>query len=382
MLSTIIKKHYNQDDDEKRPVNNNVILTNLIDNTVSSMSNNIFYNISIINPVLLNPPNPAISIPKIAKLSFTRDSTILNNPDQFRVAVSRLSFPSYLPLFMYPTSPSYYTITLSFVPTNPIEPVIQITKNLTFVASNIGFGDPYTQLGYNPVYYVQTLLNFVNQAYEEAYDEIVIAVNAIGENYEPVKAPYITYNPTTEVLNMVASYPYTNITKYGIFMNMPLFDDFFSGFYSRLVSSNIGGFNAYQIIIQDYGNNKIVIDGNDYIDQKEEFGSAKLFNKIDRVVVQSNMIPLNANQIGTSQQVSSNALLDFILPDILNDRRKIDYTPINYKWHELQQTHALRSIDIDMQIVYETGEIVPLFLNANSRLDMTLLFVPKGCMYQ
>jgi hypothetical protein len=165
-------------------------------------------------------------------------------------------------------------------------------------------------------------------------------------------------------------------------MNMPLFDDFFSGFYSRLVSSNINDFNAYQIIIQDYGNNKIVIDGNDYIDQIEEFGSAKLFNKIDRVVVQSNMIPLNANQIGTSQQVSSNALLDFILPDILNDRRKIDYTPINYKWHELQQTHSLRSIDIDMQIVYETGEIVPLYVNGNSRLDMTLLFVPKGCMYQ
>lgn len=370
MLTNIIKQNFERDDENK--------LDQYNANIVESPSNNIWYNLSIINPVVLNPPNPAISFSKIAKLSFTRDSTILSNPSNYRVAVTRLSCPSYVPLFLFPKDDGYFTITLSYVPTNPLQPTIQITKNIDYVNSSIG--DPYNE--YRPVYYIQTLLNFINQKYEEAYDEIVIAVNAIGEVYTPVSAPYIVYDPKTEILSMIASYPYTLIDKYGIFMNMPLFDGFFTGFYARLISGGVGNFNAYQIIIQDLGNNKKVIGGNDYIDMLEEFNSGKLFNKVDRLTLISNMIPLNSNLVGTSQSLVNNVLLDWITPDVSSDRRKLDYQPYINKWHELTQTHPMRSIDMELQIIYDDGSVVPFFIPGGSRCDITLLFIPKGCIYQ
>ena len=238
-----------------------------------------------------------------------------------------------------------------------------------------------------PVYYYQTILDFVNNAYEDAYNDIVAQVALIGEVYTPTASPYILYEPQTRLFKLYAQGAlggtgYLDTDKYGIYMNKPLFDDFFSGFYSREVLGGAGQFNGIQLIVQDYGNNIIDVNGVDFVVMNEQFSSAPLFNKVDRVIVASNMIPVQDTYIATQQQESTPVLLDYILPDENLDRRRYEYNPNIYRWFDLKQTQPMKNFDVQFSILYEDGRIIRLKINGNQRLDMTLLFTAKDCNYQ
>jgi len=349
---------------------------------VDSKSDNIYYTTSIINRLVFNPPDPVRSIPKRAELQFTRNTTILNNPSNYRCCITRLSIPSSaIPLFLFPKDEAHYTVTLSFDPGLTPADIIQETVNINYIQSNIG--DPYEQ--YQPVYYVQEMLNFINLAYLTAYNNIVAAVTLAGYTYEPITAPKILFDQETKLLKLISSDFYENFTKYGIFTNKPLFDDFLSGFYSKEVLFGTNNFNGIQFIIQDFGNNTQEIplgSGDFFIIMTEEFSSIPLFNKTDRIIVSSNMIPVSPQFIATQQDIQLNVLLDYIVPDINIDKRRLEYEPSIYKWYDLRQSQPLNKFDLKYYVLYEDGNIVELWINGNQRIDQTLLFTPKGTMYQ
>lgn len=368
---------YKQDDKES---NENIVNCNVIN--VDSKSNNIYYTTSIINKLVYNPPDPVRSIPKRAELQFTRNVKILSDPNNYRCCITRLSIPSNaIPLFLFSKEPATYTVTLSFDPGLTPADIIQETVNVNYIQSNIG--DPYEQ--YQPVYYVQEMLNFVNTAYVTAYNNIVTAVALAGYTYDPIAPPKIIFNQETKLLELIASDFYENINQNGIFMNKPLFDDFFSGFYSKEVLFGANNFNGIQLLVQDFGNNKQEIpsgSGDFFTIMKEEFSSIPLFNKTDRIIVSSNMIPVQPQYIATQQDIQLNVLLDFIVPDTYIDRRRLEYDPKIYKWYDLRQQQQLTKFDLKYYILYEDGNVIELFINGNQRVDQTILFVPKGTMYQ
>ena len=53
-----------------------------------------------------------------------------------------------------------------------------------------------------------------------------------------------------------------------------------------------------------------------------------------------------------------------------------------YKWYDLRQQQQLTKFDLKYYILYEDGNVIELFINGNQRVDQTILFVPKGTMYQ
>jgi hypothetical protein len=329
--------------------------------------------------LIYDPPNPSLSVPKIAKLSFTRNNDILRNPSHFRVCITRLSFPSSsVPLFLYPKEQSTYTVTLSYIPNNPLEPIIQVTRDVIYINANVG--DTYSE--YNPVYYIQTMIDFVNDAYEQAFLQISADVDDIGEVYGIANAPFLIYDQENKLIKLYAEDVYLDNEKRGIFMNKPLFDDFFSGMYSREVLTGINQFNGIQFIIKQYVDNLQTIGGIDYLIMTEEFSSIPAFNKVDRIIVSSNMIATNQTIIATQAQESIPVLLDYILPDSNLDRRRFEYNPNIYRWVDLSQTAPLRNFDVSYYILFEDGKLIPLKINGNQRVDMTLLFTPKDTCYQ
>lgn len=368
---------YKQDDKE---TNENIVNCNVVN--IDSKSNNIYYTTSIVNRLVYNPPDPVRSVPKRAELQFTRNVKILSDPNNYRCCITRLSIPSNaIPLFLFSQEVATYTITLSYDPGLTPADIIQETVNVNYIQSNIG--DPYEK--YQPVYYVQEMLNFVNTAYDIAYNNIVAAVTLAGFNYEPIVAPKIIFNQETKLLELIASDFYENINQYGIFMNKPLFDDFFSGFYSKEVLFGANNFNGIELLVQDFGNNKQEIplgSGDFFTIMKEEFSSINLFNKTDRIIVSSNMIPVQPQFIATQQDIQLNVLLDFIVPDTNIDRRRLEYDPKIYKWYDLRQQQQLTKFDLKYYILYEDGNVIELWINGNQRIDQTILFVPKGSMYQ
>ena len=213
---------------------------------LESPSQNIYYTLSIINQVVTDPLGvlPSISVPKVAEYHIDRSNVILSDPSKYRVAVSRLSIPSGLiPLFLYPTNPSYYTVTLSFF--NGLS-TQQFTRNVSYVPSSVG--DPYGS--YRPVYHINEMIQYVNLAFQQAYDDAIAALGALV--YLPKERPYLTFDSKTQLITMYCETQYLDFNTFGIFMNTTLYENFFSALYAReAASGSLTGFNGYQIIPQN-----------------------------------------------------------------------------------------------------------------------------------
>jgi len=356
---------------------------------VISDSQNIYYQISILNKVVEDPLGvlPSISIPKLAQFSVNRSDTILMNPANYRVAVNRFSLPtSSIPLFLYPENPSYYTITLTY-DSNPADPnnvVNQYTKNVTYVPSSIG--DPYESS--RPVYYIQELINYVNIALQEAYNDAVADLGALV--YTPLDRPYLTYDSETKLITMWCETEYLDFNSFGIFMNTTLFKSFFSGLYAREARTNkLTGFNGWQIIPQNLFTN---VDLNTTLPDSvtpvdlykviEEFSSASGFNQLDRVAITSYELPISSNLLGTQRDVRARILHDFFLEDTIKNNTRYEYRQERLQWTDLKSSDPLTRIDVQIFLVYLDGTILQMFLDGSERLDISLLFVPKGCVYE
>jgi len=358
---------------------------------IESKSENIYYNVSIINKVVTDPLGvlPSISVPKIANFKVNRADAILSVPSNYRVAVSRFGIPSSsIPLFLFPTNPSFFTVTLTYDsdPLNPLNVVNQYTRNVTYVPSSVG--DQYE--AYQPVYFINEVLQYVNIALQQAFDDAVADLGDLV--YLPKERPYLTFDSTTQLITMWCETEFLDFGQFGIFFNTTLYQTFFNGLYAREAATNkLTGFNGYQIIPQNLFTN---IDENtnlpppnagvpiDLYKVIEEESSVPSFNQLDRVVLVSHTLPISGQLIATQRDVTARILHDHILEDTAKNNQKIEYQPRIYRWCDLHSHTPLTEIDLEVFIVYKTGEILPLYINASSRVDVQLLFVPKTSIYE
>jgi len=350
---------------------------------LESPSQNIYYTLSIINQVVTDPAGilPSISVPKVAEYNIDRSNVILSDPSKYRVAVSRLSIPSGLiPLFLYPSNPSYYTITLSYFDGVSTQ---QFTRNVTYVPSSVG--DPYGQ--YRPVYHINEMIQYVNLAFQQAYDDAIAALGALV--YLPKERPYLTFDSKTQLITMYCETEYLDFNTFGIFMNTTLYENFFSALYAReAVSGSLTGFNGFQIIPQNLFNNvnqNVTLPGGavpvDLYLVIEEFSTTALFNSLDRIAITSHRLPISGDLIGTQQDTRARILYDFVLPDTIQNKVKYELDPTRLRFRELHSHTPMTTIDLQFYLVYNDGQIVPLYIQADQRIDCQLLFVPRGCFY-
>jgi hypothetical protein len=351
---------------------------------LESPSQNIYYTLSIVNSVVVDPAGilPSISVPKIAEYNIDRSNVILSNPSKYRVAVSRLAIPSGLiPLFLYPTNPSYYTVTLTYFDGVTTQ---QFTRNVTYVQSSVG--DPYSQ--YSPVYHINEMIQYVNLAFQQAYDDAIAALGALV--YLPKERPYLTFDSKTQLITLYAETEYLDFNTFGIFFNTSLYENFFSALYAReAASGTLTGFNGYQIIVQNlYTNvdqNAILPGGGGPVDLYkviEEFSTTALFNSLDRIAVTTHRMPISGDLLGTQQDSRARILYDFILPDKLGDKTKFELDPTRLRWRELYSHTPMTTVDLQFYLVYNDGQIVPLYIQSDQRIDAQLLFVPTGTFYE
>lgn len=351
---------------------------------LQSPSQNIYYTLSIINKVVTDPLGvlPSISVPKVAEYNVDRSNVILSNPSNYRVAVSRLAIPSGLiPLFLYPSNPSYYTVTLSYFDGVTTQ---QFTRNVSYVQSSVG--DPYAE--YRPVYHINEMIQYVNLAFQQAYNDAVAALGALV--YLPKERPYLTFDSKTQLITMYCETEYLDFQTFGIFFNTTLYENFFSALYAReAASGTLTGFNGYQVIPQNLftnvNENTTLPGGAVPVDLYlviEEFSTTALFNSLDRIAVTTHRMPINSDLIGTQQDSRARILYDFIVEDRIQDKVKYELDPTRLRWRELNSHTPMTAIDLQFYLIFNDGQIVPLYIQADQRIDAQLLFVPVGCFYQ
>jgi len=358
--------------DERKKVDHEENQKVIVMNQVGSPSSNIYYNVTIRNNVNINTPNPASSTAKLANFRVNRADVILAKANNYRVCVSRFSIPTgLLPLFLFPKEEAFYTITLSFDDGVTIH---QRTENIVYVPSNIG--DVYEE--FQPIYYINTLLEYVNLAFQNAF-----AVLSLIAGYTPTVPPYITYDSDSKLFSLWAEAPYLNEQVYGIFMNRPLFDDFFSTFYSREVLSNLpGGFNGIQLLVKNQYTNGVTINGNPGFKMTQEFSTAELFNHADRLVISTSSMPINPTIIGTERQQVLRSIADYVLDDDNQNRQRLQYNPTIYRWVDLISHDALRQIDLSVFVIYKNNVPLPLYIAGNAEVLVQLFFTLQNSQYQ
>ena len=351
---------------------------------LESPSQNIYYTLSIINKVVEDQLGvlPSISVPKIAEYSVDRSNVILGNPSNYRVSVSRLAIPSGLiPLFLYPENPSYYTLTLTYFDGVTTQ---QFTRNISYVQSSVG--DPYAS--YRPVYHINEFVQYVNLAFQQAYNDAITALGALV--YLPKERPYLAFDSTTQLFTLYCETEYLDFNTFGIFFNTTCYENFFSSLYAReAASGTLTGFNGYQILPQNLftnvNQNTTLPGGGAPVDLYkviEEFSTTALFNQLDRIIVSTHRLPISGALLGTQRDARARILYDYIIPDKLQDKTKFELDPSRLRWHELSSHTPLTAIDLQFYLVFNDGQIVPLYLQGDQRIDCQLLFCPRGTFYQ
>lgn len=356
---------------------------------------NIYYNASLYNNNLF---------PVAASYNEPRTTPLLRDASEWYLSVIRFSIPgSLIPVFIaqalpYPNTDInklIYSVTLTrngttsgetnveWVPESGFPPKVTV---FTAATPSQNQSDPYY---YNFSY--QSFIDMINTALAAAYA-------ALPDKGTTTEAPYMTFDPITDLFSLWAQQSYfqdadpTNVANLLIWFNTPLYS-FFPSF-----QVYFGGFNPavagqnYAILIKDNKINTPVAPAN-YFQMVQEYGTTFSWNHLQSISFRSNSIPVNpesstgVNPRGESLYGSSSgnqiaAVTDFepyndsMTPAVF--RQVIQYTPTaEYRLTDLIAHSPLNNIDIQVYWTDIRGFLHQVFIPPGYDLTIKILFRRK-----
>lgn len=316
-----------------------------------SAEENIYYNV-VING------KAGTSIPAI--YNETRTESILENPSNYQLTIQRFYVPAFnIPILLF--KDNYYSVSMTYGGTT-------ITKPLIYTSFSIA---PYP----NPIYDYQHMVDIVNTAIEDAYNDL----KALFPAGPPTEAPFITFNPTNKLFSLNAEQLYDPAVAGGatfeLWFNFPLGSLFvgFQQFYND-ISSPLNS----RFIIKNNGNNTTTYNGKPYYSTEAEYNTLYLWNSLESIVFTTGSIPVvpenNSGQVALKQQV----ITDFIPLASINDRTAIQYYPQGaLRWYDLQGSTPLRNIDVQVYWKDKTGQLYPVYIFETESLSIKIQFRKK-----
>ena len=311
---------------------------------------NVYYNIDIFNPD--NATQPAV-------FDSTRASNILDNPNEYELAIIRFSVPTKsIPIMILEPTVKDYKISVIY--NGFVE-----TKDVEWISNN---NCPETQ------YWVSTYQEFIdslNKALLECYTNIVLA----DPTYPGTQAPYFVLEG--DLVNFYAEQAIDSTTS-GVkwYVNSVLQSII------PTISYNLdcfGGNQTFQIVVKDNKNNKETIDGVPLYAMKSESSCLFLWNDFQNLLFQSNTIPVVPELLGTSTQNTRRVLTDFNPQASFFDRTPLQFFPQGpLRWYDLKSSQPLNQIDLIVSWVDKTGKLYPINLLREDTLSVKILFRRKG----
>lgn len=324
----------------------------------------IYYNILIAND----------DFTKTITASFqeTRTSPLIRNPADYHMSVQRFSVPSTLiPIFIF--KDNTYKVTLTYSATN-------FTQTVVFIQTN------QTDATDRNIYVYQNFLNAINTAFAAAFAALIAAFPAAP----PASAPYLTFNPVTQLISLVADERYDPTvagaatveiwTNYQLYAKIQTFEFSFAGYAAPV--KNV------QLIVKDEHNNR----AGGFITMTQEVVSLGYMFDLKSIVFTSTMIPgrgeaIPANSV-TSQDSSRKILVDFE-PDLsgnaVNPPGSIYYQfyapSANYRLIDLQGNTPITTIDVQVYWMDHQQNLHLININPGTCLTAKLLFSKKNSLH-
>ena len=316
---------------------------------------NVYYNVEI-----SNFSSETIS----AVFESTRTANILDNPNDYELAIVRFSVPTKsIPILILDPDSKNYKVSIDYKGTIITEDVVWIPNN-----------DCATTQYWISTY--QEFIDSVNNAFETIFTSIVLA----DPTYPGTRAPYFRLDGN--LVNFVAEQVIDSTLN-------PDLKWFFNNELQAIIptiSYNLnclGGNQSYQIVIKDNKNNSETIGVVASYVMVSESSCLFLWNDFQTLIFQSNSIPIVPELLGTSVQNTRRVLTDFNPQATFFDRTPLQFFPQGpLRWYDLKSSQPLNQIDLAVSWGDKAGRLYPINLLRNDSLSVKILFRKKGTQHQ
>ena len=224
------------------------------------------------------------------------------------------------------------------------------------------------------IYDYQTFLNQINSALSTAHNNLKSIAG-----YTPTQAPYVYFNPTDKLFNVVVQGVYLNQTTnnqpaYTLLINQTLWNMFlFPSTLFTTVTRYNDTFKA--VIIQNNLYNAVYNGGTtpQYITVSQEAPTIQKFYDLVRILLVTNKIPVNGDIEGTNNAIN---LITDLAPDttIVTPDDIIIYQPSVLRNYNLDSNIPLKHLDVHLFYGTKDGSIYPIQLKPNEYASVKLEF--------
>ena len=334
-------------------------------NTLNDNNEHIYYNITIARE---NKESSNIR----ADFSETRTTPILNKGDDYELAVVRFDLPTInIPIFIWRLNE--WKISITYL-TNVYTREVPFIQNQNLTNAPTFFGDA--------IWHYQDYIDCINlgflQCFQDFQADPVYLTIPIADR--PTEPPHMTYNAVSKRCSIYYPLQY-DITKPNpiyVYYNALMFDVFpaFQNYGDERDQTL-----SHYLIVKDNKNNIVDVGGKQYFRLTEEWSELFLWNDFQKVIFETDSIPVNNELIAGQKNITRKVLTDFEPASSINDQSNIQFFPKgDLRFYSMYSGLEVRKIDMKVFWETKTGEVYPLFVSGNDRLTIKIYFKKKGTL--
>ena len=299
----------------------------------------------------------------IAKFSENRVQPIVDNPENYELAVVRFNIPgTQIPIFLWRND---FKITFSYNGSD-------FTNDLQFIPNSPGGNYDW----YGPaIWSYQDFIDSINAGFLACFNDFVAGTPAFSG--KPTNPPFMTLDHNSQLCSIYAPVEYDSsiANPIKIYFNAKLFD-LFPSFQNIQTADPI---LAKQIIVSNnFGLDNITLNSIDYIKVEQEYTTLFLWTDLFNILFETNSIPVSTENLASQTNITRRIITDFEPLQDFNNRSAIQFFPQGpLRWYDLESNQPLRRIDLNILWSTKEGKVFPLRLNSTDELSVKLEFRRK-----
>jgi hypothetical protein len=284
-----------------------------------------------------------------------RVQPVLDKPTDYQLGVVRFSVPTNsIPLMNW--RPNFYKIGIEFNGT--------LKEKFVDFVPNSSSGPLYPNT-IGQLWSYQEYCATMSNCLKELHDEIVLA-----EPSFPANTPILMkIQPSTNIISLYCQSGYSDpLVK--VYFNFDLITE-------TVFQSFQEAPDKFRIIIKDKKTNATTYGGGGYI-MSQEYPTTALISKLDKLIFETNSIPVNPELLGTSTNEIRQVITDFNCASFSRDTLAIQYFPQGpVRHYDMNSHHALNRIDLVVKWEDVYGNLFPIYLQLDDQISIKIHFRKK-----
>lgn len=365
----------------------------VVTNYEKDQRDNVYFNIEI------RSNKDDLNAGVVARFDAQRTIPILDDASKYYCAIIRFNIPNFfVPIHVMPIqsdqvdpNASNYSITIEF--NGDIQHVfLDYDSRGPFLTPPGPSTFPDGKQANVPYYFMfeyQHMVDMINTAFETAF-------NALGVPPVGSERPIMEFDQLNNKFNILAQSDFYDInlaTPINVYFNIPL-DTIISGFAVQQTNVQFGASAVdtfsptgrdLHLLIQNYFNNftavaesNLPFAGDPYFTLFQQASSIFSWNPFKRIVLVSNTLPINGENIQGSGSTTLKVITDFI-PFVTEDIRTVfQFVPQSqYRLVDMVSHEKIDSIDLQIYWIDQFDNFHPIQIPWNQEATIKLAFLNK-----